>query len=377
MENNGRQTHFCHLTIFLLVLHALVCTPCLLAKSVDDSDWIPGPSKMWYVNWTKALKTAREKKRPLFVLFGDSDKRNHPKFIEILNSSEFEEFARKKVVLFYVDKAKKGKMPKSQRRHNRKFMEALNMYLLDPTSAYIFTTRGEMILGSTWDGYWRDLGKRVYLKKIHETLREENNRIKKFYGPWTEPLFETEFTFDEKDTKPTDGEAEPREKSQTTIARKSLLDGINVEITDMALMDSEELIKTQQGTCGIIPENIPVQKLKFMPPSTKIKVPYGYSVLFRLDYEIPPGLSAQLFTRVDWTPEEHEKRRYYFAANGSRGYTGKGTTFGFIVLTSQGKTYTVTSVKISTKVYDRTRTAELGTISTFPVNLKFLEKGEK
>ena len=84
----------------IAIVAAAVAGTAAVAAGVDDSNWQPGPSEAWFVNWDKALAEARKSGKALFLLNTGSDWCGWCKRLkaDVLDTPEFAEFAREKLV---------------------------------------------------------------------------------------------------------------------------------------------------------------------------------------------------------------------------------------------------------------------------------------
>ena len=135
--------------------------------AVDDSDWQKGPTEQWFVNWDKALAEAEKKNKPLFVLNTGSDWCGWCKKLraEVLGSSKFKSYARKNLVLVYLDSPRKKPLPDDQQQHNRDVASRLNFGGGVPC-AKIVDPDGEQVL-ETISGYRPE---KEYLKLVKDAV---------------------------------------------------------------------------------------------------------------------------------------------------------------------------------------------------------------
>ena len=90
------------------------------------SKWRPGPTGEWHVRMDTALDAARREHKKILVLKTGSDWCGYCKklYREVLSNSEFTDFARKKLILVYLD-LPRSQMPESQMLYNRALSDAL------------------------------------------------------------------------------------------------------------------------------------------------------------------------------------------------------------------------------------------------------------
>ena len=133
----------------------------------NDSGWQPGPSSVWFVNWDKAASEAKKSGKPIFVLKTGSDwcgwcirlRKN------VLTRPEFEKFAKKNLVLLYLDSPRGNPLGEAQRRHNQQVSQRLSLGCGVP-NATVVTVDGQK-LGNVCGG---GLALDDYLQKIREIL---------------------------------------------------------------------------------------------------------------------------------------------------------------------------------------------------------------
>ena len=103
--------------------------PASATDPLDDTDWRPGPSEDWFVNWDKALAEAKRTKKKLYVLSTGSDwchwciklREN------VLEKPQFLDFARKNLVLVYLDSPNRDPLGAAQKAHNKLLKKVLQL----------------------------------------------------------------------------------------------------------------------------------------------------------------------------------------------------------------------------------------------------------
>lgn len=132
-----------------------------------DRGWQPGPSAAWFVNWDRAVAEAKKSGKPIFVLKTGSDwcgwcirlRKN------VLTRSEFEQFAKKNLILLYLDSPRRNPLGEEQKRHNLQVSQRLSLGCGVP-NATVVTVDGQK-LGTICGG---GLALDAYLQKIVEIL---------------------------------------------------------------------------------------------------------------------------------------------------------------------------------------------------------------
>ena len=116
--------------------------------------------------------------------------------------------------------------------------------------------------------------------------------------------------------------------------------------------------------------------IEFLPPETKLEVPFGQTALFRIEYEFPKEkeYGARVWVRTE-DFEDGKRHAWSFGSNPSSLYNGKGVAYGFLSLLDRGKACKLVSVAIRTNTDPELDDYPHGwTIATVPVNLDFKEK---
>lgn len=343
-----------HLTFALGLLLAFAalqafCAP--QAEEIDDSDWVAGPEN-WYVNWDKALAKARKGGKDLFILNTGSDWCHWCKKLkqEVLDTPEFAKFARKELVLVYLDMPNSFQLPKAQQEHNKLIAETLHFSGGVP-HVMVFDTRGTK-LGDLGGG---GMTCEQYLKQLRRVLKAKGQKLKE---KEVKALFKGYSNLLALQGKTADG------KPTGNMPSASQQD-FQAVVTGIALMDA--YAKRDEAH---------YEKLKFRPPETSITVPFGKYAVFRVKYKIPKGYETTIWTRPDF-PSEYDYRGQYFGSNPSGFYKGKGTAYGFFGLLENGKTVTVESLIVLTETKPQLPDVSKNwTISHTDVNITFLAKPE-
>ena len=286
------------------------------SSAVDDSSWRGGPTEDWFVNWDKALAEAKKTNKKLFLLNTGSDWCHWCKKLreEVLDKPDFAEFAAKNLVLVYLDSPNRNPLGKEQKAHNRLIVKTLPFGGGVP-HAIVMNAKGEK-LGAIGGG---GMGMNQYLEKLRGIISANGERVA---GNEARRLF-------------TDGYAA---LAAEIAARRAALPPVTKEdfkarLTGVAVVDDNRRNMYDKAT--------------FVPPDTPLEVPYGKTVLFRVEYDFPEGYGARVWTRDVWPPNER-RNSYYFGSNPSRFYKGKGTAYGFLSLLDRGKACRLKSVKVNT-----------------------------
>ena len=304
------------------------------------ADWRGGPTKDWFVNWDKALAEARKTGKAMFVLNTGSDWCGWCRRLRanVLDKPEFAEFAKEKLVLVYLDSPNNPPLGKEQKTHNTQIVKALPFGGGVPF-ALVMNTDGEM-LGSIGGG---GLGLDEYLEKLRGVLAAKGEKVK---GEDARSLF-------------TDGYASMAAK---IAARRAALPPVTkadfkARLTGVAIVNDRRRV-----TLG---------EMTFVPPETPLTVPYGKTVVFRVEYDFPEGYGARVWIRDDLCDDD-KKRSRNFVSNPSPFYKGKGTAYGFLAIIGRQDACRLKSVKIGTNSEPELDDYPHGwDIATVPVDLDF------
>lgn len=286
---------------------------CLTAAETNEvSVWREGPSDQWFVEWDKALAQAKKTKKNIFVLNTGSDWCHWCKKLreDVLDTQEFKKFAGKNLVLLYLDNPSRLPLGKDQKMHNRQVVKALEFGGGVPSATVVSPNGAKFGIVSGGGGTAKS-----YIERIKKTLRngrtpykDRNTMIlfKKGYGVFAEKI------------------AAERAKLPP-VAHTDF----SARLTGVAIVDRKMRNRPNSAV--------------FLPPETKLKVPFGKTVLFRVEYDFPKGYTARVWVRAG----ERGLSRY-FGSNPSGLYGGKGTAYGFLSLLDRGKACVVKSVDLRT-----------------------------
>ncbi|MBQ7252737.1 MAG: leucine-rich repeat protein [Kiritimatiellae bacterium] len=112
----------------------------------------------------------------------------------------------------------------------------------------------------------------------------------------------------------------------------------------------------------------------FVPPETKVVVPYGKTALFRVEYDFPEGYGARVWAR-DGRCEDGKSRSCNLGSNPSGMFKGKGTAYGFLCLLERGKTCRMRELLLRTSAAPELEDSPREwTMAAVPVDVEFLEK---
>lgn len=317
-----------------------------VAAGVDDSNWQTGPSQAWFVNWDKALAEARKSGKALFLLSTGSDWCGWCKRLkaDVLDTPEFAEFASQKLVLVYLDSPSRNPLGKEQRAHNRLITKALPFGGGVP-HVLVMNAKGEK-LGAIGGG---GMKAGPYLEKLRGILSERGEAVR---GEKAKLLFTDGY----EKTAAAIAAARAALPPVTTNDFKAVLTGVAVVGKDRRYGKKDDI--------------------DFLPPDTKLEVPFGQTALFRVEYDFPKEkeYGARVWVR-DEAFADGKRHSWSFGSNPSGLYTGKGVAYGFLSLLDRGKACKLVSVAIRTNTDPELDDYPHGwTIATVPVDLDFKEK---
>ena len=154
-------------TIRIASVALAMLTAGILQTADAAQEWQKGPSDAWFVKWDEAVAESKKTQKPIFVLKTGSDwcgwcirlRKN------VLSKPEFEDFAKKNLVLLYLDSPSKTPLCAEQKKHNQEVSRKLSLGGGVP-NASVVTADGKK-LGSISGG---GLGLEDYLKKLNAII---------------------------------------------------------------------------------------------------------------------------------------------------------------------------------------------------------------
>ena len=264
--------------------------------AINDSSWRGGPSKEWFVNWDKALAEAKKTGKKLFVLNTGSDWCGWCKRLRanVLDQSEFEDFAKKNLVLLYLDSPSRDPLSKEQSNHNRQVVKSLGFGGGVP-QVEIFSADGRHLGRIGGGGDSLD----VYLDKLNRILSEDGKPV-----------------------------SSDRGKMLFSGGYAALAAQIAEERARLPPVTKDDFKAKLTGVAVGTRNNRRFDELEFRPPESHLEVAADEIAVFRIEYDFPEGYLACVFVRG--------KGR--LVAHSSRGYSGKGVAYGHLGLydTKQG-----------------------------------------
>lgn len=292
--------------------------PASATDPLDDTDWRPGPSEDWFVNWDKALAEAKRTKKKLYVLSTGSDwchwciklREN------VLEKPQFLDFARKNLVLVYLDSPNRDPLGAAQKAHNKLLKKVLQLSGGVPSTG-IFTAQGRRLGqvgggGQTVSEYVARL--REICAKRGETSGQEKTRL----------LFASGYA--------AAAAAIAAERAKLPPVTR---EDFKASVTGIAVSDSAT------------PEKL--KKRQFRPLDTPQTVPFGKRAVFRMEYEIPKGYEARIWVRPKWGWDDSERydKIASFGYSGCSLLRGKGVLYPYLTLLERGKTCDLKEIQIS------------------------------
>ena len=112
----------------------------------NPQQWKQGPSRDWHIRMDTALDAARRERRKLFLLNTGSDWCGWCKklYKDVLSQPEFIEFARKNLILVYLDIPMRG-MPELQKLYNREVGRAMRFHSGGVPCAFLYDEDGRFL----------------------------------------------------------------------------------------------------------------------------------------------------------------------------------------------------------------------------------------
>ena len=284
----------------------------------------------WTHDWDAATAAAKKDGKPVFVNFTGSDWCGWCKLLkrQVFTQPEWGAWASNHVYLVHLDFPNdKALVPEKYRERNRDLSRRYKVggyptcYLLDPATLEPVGRFGAS----------RDANAADFIEKVSAAMP----------GAKSDAPARTESA----------NRIVPR-PTVTTNDFKAVLTG--VAVVDRAHRDKAD-------------------EAAFVPPETKVVVPYGKTVLFRVEYDFPEGYEARVWTR-DGMCEDGKSHSWYFGSNPSGMFEGKGTAYGFLSLLDRGKACRVRELLLWTSAAPKLdNSPKEWTIATVPVDIEFLE----
>ena len=151
--------------IRLFVLCLLLCCA-VFAADETRKGWLKGPDKSWYIDYDLALEAAKAQNKKVYVLRTGSDWCGFCIRLkkEVFASREFKQYAKKNLILVYLDFPKRKKMPAEQKQYNNEISTKLKFGGAVP-SAVILDSDGKEI------GRVRGYAKlKIYMTRLQDAV---------------------------------------------------------------------------------------------------------------------------------------------------------------------------------------------------------------
>ena len=129
------------------LLAALFIAVTALPSALANDNWLKGPDGSWQIRYEDAVKIAKKENKLIYALATGSDWCYWCKKLksDVFSTKEFKEFAKKNLVLLYIDMpSPKLNMPLEQRKYNYQLMQKLPFGAGVP-SALILNADGKVI----------------------------------------------------------------------------------------------------------------------------------------------------------------------------------------------------------------------------------------
>lgn len=311
-----------------------------------DSAWREGPTKEWFVNWDKALASAKSTGKPLFILHTGSDWCGTCKSFKtnILDSTEFIEFARTNLTLLYLDIPIRNPLCEEQKFHNW-LIEKRIPFGKGVPDVLLMNAKGDL-LGKAWCGRKSVV---EYIDLLRKVMAEKGSPVKT-----AERLFNEGYACLAAEVK----------AERSRLPPVSLSD-FKVAITGIAV------VKSGYGT-RLIKDAV------FHHLDDPLVVPFGSEAVFRLEYQYPKGYEG-----ITWV-DPHRMTHWAFhteyfksSSHATKWTSGAGTNYATIALAEKGKTSTLCEVSVRINSDPRQGDLQFGWVSTnVSVNVTFKEKSD-
>ena len=304
----------------------------------------------WTHDWDAATAAAKRDGKPVFVNFTGSDWCGWCKLLrrQVFATPEWGAWASNHVYLAHLDfPSDKGLVPEKYRERNREIARRYKVggyptcYLLDPATLDPIGRFGAS----------RDATPSNFIEKVSAAMSGERPAAPKAEEPRRPDR-----------PQPSPKAAAPAGSESTRRAVQGPVVTTNdfkAVLTGVAVVDDKRRYAYDEAT--------------FVPPETKMVVPYGKTALFRVEYDFPEGYGARVWTR-DGRCDDGKFHAWYFGSNPSGMFKGKGTAYGFLSLLERGKTCRVRELLLRTGAApELDRSPREWTMATVPVDIEFLE----
>ena len=346
----GRQIGMSIIKIIVLAIVMLAAVgradSAELSAEVDDSNWRPGPSPDWFVNWDKALADARARDTALFILNNGSDWCGTCKAFKtnVLDKAEFIEFARENLTLLYIDIPIRNPLSEEQKLHNW-LVEKYVPFGQGVPSVVLMNTKGEK-LGSAWHGR-KSVGEYIDLLRTIVAAKGESAKS-------AERLFKNGYAC----------------LAAETIAERSKLPPVS-QADFRAIITGVAVLK--RG------DEAKLKDVVFHPLEDPLTIPSGSEAVFRLEYEYPKGYGGIAWVEPHRTTHWEFHNEYFRTSRISDEWChGTGTTHAAISLTDKGKSCTLCEVSIRINSDPRQGDLQFGWVAErVSVNVNFTAESDE
>ncbi len=330
MNGSGKRRFPLSATVAALV--AVLATPArarepAFVNGVRVDGAAPGE---WTHDWDAAVAGAKESGKPLFVNFTGSDWCGWCKLLkrQVFSQPEWCAWASNHVFLVHLDFPKdKALVPEKYRERNRELAGHYKVggyptcYLLDPATLEPVGRFGAS----------RNANAPDFVEKVSAAMSGA------------------------KSDKPAREGSIHRTVQRSTVTTNDF----KAVLTGIAVVEDKYRLRPDKAV--------------FVPPETKVEVPYGKTVLFRVEYDFPKGCGARVWTR-DGICTDGMRHSWFFGSNPSGFFKGKGTAYGFLLLLGRGKECRMRELLLNTGVDDDVDISpRTWTIATVPIDIEFLE----
>lgn len=111
----------------LKVLLVICMFSCGFLYASHTSSWLSGPDRNWHTKLETAMEAAKKENKKIYVLSTGSDWCGWCKklYADVFQQKEFKSFAKKNLVLVYLDSPRRKPMPQDQREYNSRIKRQL------------------------------------------------------------------------------------------------------------------------------------------------------------------------------------------------------------------------------------------------------------
>lgn len=251
----------------------LFLVPALLLCGQDTSSWLKGPDRSWHISLEKALEEAKRENKKVYVLSTGSDWCGFciRLYKDVLSQKQFKSFARRNLVLVYLDIPRRKPMPDAQKQYNMMTKRKLKFGGGVP-SAKILNADGTLVHSI---GGYRKLA--PYMRELEQYGKASKVRTSSGRKEAEKAAFDEKN--DEDDLKEETGNARRKSEDRSGSSGSSAYSGATGATVEKILWGVEK---------GDIQSSLSIRP---------IRLSCGRSLYFKLSINLPAGESGSIYIR--------------------------------------------------------------------------------